>query len=458
MTSPPEADRAGEGDRAGDRLSFEQRLMLLAVAVAAPGTLLALALLAASDFSAPLRIFLSLGLVATTGWLVARLRGFVVSPLQVLANLLQALREEDYSLRARRARAGDALGEAFLEANLLGETLQGQRLEAVEATTLLQRVLEEMDVALFVFDGEDVLQLLNPAGASLLDRPILEALGRSARDIGLGPLLEASRSGAGTLEHELPGGSGRWGIRQRTFRAEGRPHLLLLVADLSRPLRDEELQAWKRLIRVLGHELNNSLTPIKSMASTLERLLRRTPRSDDWEDEAATALRIIADRAESLSRFVGAYGQLARLPPPREAPCDLAELLRRVAALETRVSVVVEPGDPVELLADPDQLEQLLINLVRNAAEAMGPDRGTVTMRWIRRDRRLEIQVDDEGPGITNPGNLFVPFFSTKPSGSGIGLVLCRQIAEAHGGTLTLANRRGGGCRASLRLPLRSVP
>jgi two-component system nitrogen regulation sensor histidine kinase NtrY len=242
-------------------------------------------------------------------------------------------------------------------------------------------------------------------------------------------------------------------VRRSSFRERGLPHELLVLTDLSRTLREEERNAWQRLVRVIGHEMNNSLAPIKSIAGSLETLIRRDPPPADWRDDARSGLNIIATRAESLSRFMQAYARLARLPPPQKEPVDLGELVRRVANLETRIPVRVVPGPDMTIQADAAQLEQLLINILHNAAEASLETAGTVTTGWRDLADCVEVFTRDTGPGIMNPTNLFVPFFTTKPGGSGIGLALSRQIAEAHGGSLTLANRSGPGCEALLRLP-----
>ena len=251
------------------------------------------------------------------------------------------------------------------------------------------------------------------------------------------------------------GGPGRWEVRRTTFRLGGLPHDLLVLSDVSRPLREQERQAWQRLIRVIGHELGNSLAPIKSIAGSLETLVQRDPPPADWRDDVRKGLQVIASRTDSLSRFTGAYARLARLPAPRLAPVVLKPLLRRVAGFDTRVPVQIHPGPDVTVDADADQLEQLLINLIRNAADAcLEAGGGTVGVGWRRVRAGLEIWVEDEGPGLSNTANLFVPFFTTKPGGSGIGLVLCRQIAEGHGGSLALENRKDTrGCRATLTLP-----
>ena len=225
-------------------------------------------------------------------------------------------------------------------------------------------------------------------------------------------------------------------------------------SDLSRALRDEERQAWQRLIRVLGHELNNSLTPIRSVTSSLEELLARRERPADWEDDLRRGLVLVGARAAALSRFMEGYARLARLPPPERARVSVGELVQGAVRLETRVKVQLQTGPDVELDADADQIEQALINLVRNAADASLETGGGVRVGWEASDRVVEIRVEDDGHGLPPSANLFVPFFTTKPQGSGIGLVLSRQIAEGHGGSLVLGNRGDGrGCVARLRLP-----
>ncbi|HVQ55044.1 MAG TPA: ATP-binding protein [Thermoanaerobaculia bacterium] len=434
-------------------VAHDRRIVLLALGAAIPGIVTALAILWTGDYSSKVRWTLTVLIVLTWLGFTQALRERVIRPLQTVSNLLAAMREEDFSIRARGARGDDPLGEVLVEVNALAETLREQRLGALEATALLSRVMEEIAVAVFAFDGEGALQLVNRFGERLLGQPEPRLRGRRAEELGLKAFLE--EGAPQILEAGFPGGSGRWEIRRSVFRQGGAPHRLLVLADVSRPLREEERQAWQRLIRVLGHELNNSLAPIQSIAGSLQKLSAEPEPPADWRADLRQGLSIIASRAEALSRFTTAYAKLARLPPPRPAPVAIDALVRRAAGLETRLPVGVIPGPPVVLEADSDQLDQLLINLVRNATDAAIETQGGVAVGWKRTGRRLEIWVADDGPGLPNTTNLFVPFFTTKPGGSGIGLVLSRQIAEAHGGTLTLENRKGHrGCIAWLRLPL----
>jgi nitrogen fixation/metabolism regulation signal transduction histidine kinase len=438
-----------------NKLKHETRILLLTLFSGAPAVVLSLGLLWRMDFSNATRWMLAT-LVIVIWWGCAFVvRERVVRPLQTASNLLSALREEDFSVRARSPRRDDALGELMQEVNALSRTLHEQRLGALEASALLRTVMTEIEVAVFTFDDARKLKLVNRAGERLLARPAEQLLDRTADELGLGDLLGGEP--ARTMTLNFPGGTGRWGIRRGSFRQEGRPHQLLVMTDLSRALRDEERQAWQRIVRVIGHELNNSLAPIKSIAGTMSTMLAKPARPEDWEADLHSGLNIIASRADSLSRFMEAYARLARLPAPRRQPVEVGSWIERVAGLETRLKVEVEPGPEVTISADRDQLEQLLINLVRNAVDATLETGRTdgVRIRWTKSATTLEVQVLDAGPGLAESANLFVPFFTTKATGTGIGLVLCRQIAEAHGGGLSLANAKPeAGCVATLKLPL----
>ncbi len=436
------------------KLVYQHKILLLTLAAGFPGVLASAIILWTGDFTP--KVQWTLGVLIVGFWLGLSfsIRERVVRPLQTVANLLAALREGDYSIRAYTGHArDDVLSQVGFEINELEGILRGQRLDAVEATALVRRVIEVIDVAVFAFDGEGLLRLVNRAGEMLLARPAERLLGRSAETLGLLDCLEGESPR--TIQKSFPGKEGRWGLRRSTFREGGLPHQLLALADLSQALREEERQAWQRLVRVLGHELNNSLAPIKSMADSLSQMLKRTPRADDWEEDMTRGLQVINSRTDALTRFMEAYSRLARLPEPRFRATPLASLVERVAGLENRTMVRVKPGPEIQIQADPDQLEQLLINLIKNATDAALETAGGVEVAWEANHlSHVTILVLDEGPGLPNTSNLFVPFFTTKPKGTGIGLVLCRQIAEAHGGSLTLHNRADRrGCEARLELP-----
>jgi len=392
----------------------------------------------------------------------------IIRPLQTLANVVSALRESDYSFRARGSRQRDALGELALEINEFADMLQSQRLDELEASALLRCVISSMDAPVLAFDPEHRLRLTNPAAERIFHLSADRALGTSADDVRLAGLLDQPDRGIMILAGK--GYPVHWMVRRSSFRQHGIPHTLLVLSDVSIALREQERDAWQRLIRVIGHEINNSLTPIKSIAGSLRSWVHINPQKVQTMDASAgddhlfnldRGLKIIENRAESLNRFIQAYRQLAQLPPPALQPVSLHPLVERAVLLETRVAVQLKPGPDVVLQLDSDQIEQLIINLLRNAAEAAlarfpeAPANSEVTITWKTAPPGVVILIEDNGIGLTNPSNLFVPFYTTKPGGSGIGLALARQICEAHGGVLQVANRLDGpGCGAEIRLPV----
>jgi two-component system, NtrC family, nitrogen regulation sensor histidine kinase NtrY len=432
--------------------NVEQTVWLLTALAGLPANVLLIAILWSQSYSFEVRWTIASVIVLVWLGAAAAARQLVTRTLYVSANLLGALREGDYSIRGASARPRGAVDLVMSEINALGDTLQRQRAEAIESTALLQSVMAAIDVAVFAFDMDGTLVLVNRAGEHLIGRPAAELVGRRAEELRLVAYL--SGDVPRLIEQPFGPSSGRLELRRSRFRREGRPHDLLVFADLSRALREEEQQAWQRIVRVLSHEINNSLTPIKSIAHSVKRMIARAgdvPRAADIQE----ALTLIERRSGALGRFLRAYAQLARLPRPQPRPFDLAPLVHRVVDLEDRSAIGIRAASDMRVSADPDQLEQLLINIVRNAVDATLDRGGAVWIDWSAGPSGgVEIVVEDEGPGLPDTSNLFVPFFTTKPTGSGIGLALSRQIAEAHGGTLRLVNRQDRvGCRAVLSLP-----
>jgi nitrogen fixation/metabolism regulation signal transduction histidine kinase len=427
--------------------------MVHALLAAMPAALVALGFLWLEPHSAKVRWTLTLVCIGAWTTLALTVREEVARPLQTLSNLLAALREGDFSIRGRHSRSDDALGVALEEANALAATLRRERYGALEASALVRKAIEAIDVAVFVFDPDAVLALCNGAAARLVGNEAAAMTGKSAAALGLGALLDGETPR--TLSLTLGGAPRQLEVRRGPVRQEGRPSTLVVAADLSRALRAEERHAFERLVRVLGHEINNSLAPIRSIAESLRQRVNR-PQQDDPELAAdlGNGLDVIARRAEALSRFMTSYARLMRLPPPRLVPVDVAAWVHRVVDLEKRRPITLVDGPPATLQADGDQLDQLLINLLRNAVDAATDTDGAVEVSWEAKNGGVTLRVCDEGPGLSDTRNLFVPFFTTKANGTGIGLVLSRQIAENHGGTLTLQDRADRrGCEARLTLP-----
>ena len=417
--------------KGGGRIKFERRVTFLALAAGFPAVSLCAFLLWYDNYSAQVQWTVNLLLILVWLGVSFNLKQRIVRPLQTLSNILAAIREGDYSIRGRRATSGDALGEVMLEVNDLGQTLREQRLGAMEATALLRTVMAEIDVVVFAFDGEQRLRLVNRAGERLLAQPSARLLGRTSHELGLDACLNRPEGSAPyTLQMVFPGGVGRWDVRRSTFREGGAPHQLLVLTDLSQTLREEERTAW-RLLGVLGHELNNSLAPIKSVAGSLADLMGREPEPPDWREDMHRGLAVISSRADSLARFVESYSKLARLPPPRLEPLKIGALLSRVASLETRLPVRIVSGPDVEVRGDDVQLEQLLINLVRNAADASMETRGGVEVGWRQRNGQVEVWISDEGLGIANTANLFVPFLLRRLPARASALY-CRDKSPRH--------------------------
>jgi two-component system nitrogen regulation sensor histidine kinase NtrY len=443
---------AYERNRRRRKHSAVRRAWFYCLLLALPGLIFAAILLYQHQVTGALATLVAGCLLLYLLLIAASLIEGLIRPLQTLSNVVSSLREGDYSFRARGAGSVDAFGELAGEVNALADLLQKQRVRSLEATALLARILEVMHSPLFAFDRDDVLQLVNDAGVQLLGIPHARCFGRTARELGLEGLLAS----ADQTIHSFGSKPNRWLMRKAAFRQDGAPHILLLLADVSQPLREEEQAAWKRLIRVLGHELSNSLAPIKSIAGSL------LARADQMQGDEMTVrdfrrgLGVVESRADSLHRFVQSYRVLAQLPPPVLKSVPVGPLVERIALLEQRVPIQLDAGPSAILHADPDQLEQMLINLLANAVDAsLANGAHPVHIGWRQVESNIEVFIEDRGLGIANSENLFVPFYTTKPTGSGVGLALAQQIARAHGGEIRLVNREeGDGARATVRLPV----
>ena len=462
-------DRSARAKFQRRRLLYERRIAIFAVLAALPGIAFGTTLIWVQPWARDSKIALTVLELFFWFILTLALMEQIVRPLQTLSNVVSALREEDYAFRARGASPDDALGELALEINMLADILTEQRIQTIEATALLRRVVDEIDVPIFTFDPEHSLRLVNAAGERLLQQAAARVLGRTALELGLDTCFEARNATLVALPYSTP--NARWMVRKRSFRQNGIPHTLIVLSDVSRALREEERSAWQRLIRVLGHELNNSLAPIMSIAGSLATRLPQLDLPESTKTDFQRGLDIIESRTGSLHRFLQSYRRLAQMPSPKLQPVELRPLAERVAALETRLAVRISYGPDMVLMIDPDLIEQMLINLVRNAVDsaleqahstatggsASVPVAPEVALRWQLDDGGVSLIVEDNGIGLLNPSNAFVPFYTTKQGGSGIGLVLSQQIAEAHGGSIELDNRKDArGCVVAVQLPYRN--
>jgi two-component system nitrogen regulation sensor histidine kinase NtrY len=446
--------------KSAKRFNFERRLRFWSYLLSLPMLVLCWLVMRHASVETPIQIIVLLGLAGGWALSVSLLMEQIIRPLQTLANVIAALREDDFSFRARGGRKNDAMGDLALEINRLAGTLQEQRAGALEAMALVERVMRSMQSPVLAFDLEGRLKLLNAAAELAFNLQIQTSLDHPAAELQLEQLLDVGDDEVISLG--IGQQSARWVVKRSNFRLRGVPHTLFVLSDVSAALREEERLAWERLIRVLGHEINNSLTPIKSIAGSLRTRLNSLNSLSGDSADFERGLEVIENRSESLNRFLQAYRQLMGLPAPRLASASLEALIQRVALLERRVVVTVEPDADITLQIDADHIEQALINLIRNAADAAlspdaaGTDPPCVKIGWETTSTEVVISIRDSGPGLTNASNLFVPFYTTKPGGTGIGLVLAQQIAQAHRGSVQLTNRTDGrtGCVAELRLPV----
>lgn len=456
----PQIPRAKKSGKANTRLvtRFEGWLFFSILLAGAPGIVLGFILLWSGHFSLDHKIEGTVLVLLLWTTLSTSARDHVLNSLRVLSNVVSALKEEDFTFRATRVVAGDALGDLALEINGLSRGLAAERLGGVETANLFRKIMSETGTVIFAFSSDDRVRILNGAGATFLGAAEMEIMNRTARELGIEDLLEGpaseviSRVDAGTKK--------RWIVRRTVFRQQGEPHRLIVLSEASKALRAEERLAWQRLIRVLSHEINNSLAPIGTIARTLNRMASNTELPKPISEHLSHGLEIIQNRAGSLNHFLQSYSRVAQVPLPSRQTASLQALIARIAILESRLAVMVLPGPAVNIYVDPDQLEQALINLVKNAADSVllksetdfGID--AVTVSWTVSSKDVEIYICDHGIGLSETENLFVPFYTTKQTGSGVGLLLSRQIVEAHNGTLMLQNREGqSGCEVRVKLP-----
>jgi nitrogen fixation/metabolism regulation signal transduction histidine kinase len=371
-----------------------------------------------------------------------------------ISNLLEALIQGDYTLRARTGQSHGALDELIVAINGLATRLSHQRWESVESQLLLRTIIDHIDVAIIALKHDNQISFVNPAAEHLLQLDNTAAHHELLQQLAF--VQEFTSGRHQVVELSLGNQQGRFNVHVEEFRASGEQHKLLFITDIRTLLRSEERKAWQNLVRVISHEINNSLSPIASISQTLKRIIERDGNPVDTAENLREGLNIISERAKGLSQFVDSYKQLAKLPEPQPRPVSVQQLVEKSVALFSGATIKIETKTDLLLLLDPVQFEQVLINLLKNAIEATVQANcdSDITINWYSTRAYFRLDICDQGCGISNPDNLFVPFYSTKKQGSGIGLVLCRQIVEAHNGHLNLGNRESGGCCASIELPV----
>ncbi|WP_448568085.1 sensor histidine kinase [Thalassotalea ganghwensis] len=427
--------------------NYAAKIYRYVFAAALPSLIIALALLWQVNLSMYGKMLISLLLILSVFGFAFAVRSQVNFQLQTLSNLVEAIHLGDFSLRGSRSHNDDALSELVEQINKLAQSLREQRLASQEAYRLLDKVISEINVAIFAFDGLSQVKLANKAATQLMALSSDEVVGASATSLGLADLIIDKRNQV--IEHEFAGAKGRWQVRCDGYIDHGVERKLLFIHDIKQVLRDEELNAWKNIMRVISHEVNNSLYPVSSLSQTLLTVVNQTPRESDWLEDVNQGLNIIIQRSERLNEFIKRYATVAKLPQPNKQPIEVKPIIQRACRLFKAQQIELKGCEDVVLYIDPAMFEQVLINLIKNGIEA-----GTqVTIDWAVEQSKFVLTICDDGPGIEKATNLFVPFYSTKANGSGIGLVLSRQIIEAHRGDLSLANRAQGGCCAQITLP-----
>ena len=433
------------------RIATELRLFLLVLSCALPGIAAIVWLSEDAGISNIARGILVIAVVVWAFVIADLVREALLGHVRTLSNLLESARMQDYTMKGTHARQPGELGELYRQINNLIDSLRVTRQGEQELLSLLERVVSEINVAIVVFDSLDCIRLVNPVASALLKVPKEKLLGVNCADTILAQLPAAVAPEL--VDFRFPGAAGRWQIRQHSYRHQGQASRILFIADLQQVLSDEEIMAWQRLIRVISHEVNNSLTPISSLCQTLTGMLIRDSAAN--HEDVLEGLDVIAERAKGLQDFISAYARLARLPEPQKVLFPVTQLADNLRRIFTGQALRIDPFPEAILFGDPVHLEQALINLVKNALEANPADADDVELSCRLLEGCCEFQIADHGAGIGNPENLFVPFYTTKPAGAGIGLVLCRQIGARHNGQVTLENRpEAPGAVAKLTLPL----
>ncbi len=438
------------------RTSTDVRLVLSVLLACLPLLAMSFGFLYLVNVSLLIKSVLALAVLGFVAAVTEYVRSTFNNHVRVTLNLVASIRSHDFSLRASEVEQRGEVADLFRELNLVADEIKHIREDELDARRLLEQIVAQVNVAIVVLDAHGVIKLVNPFAELLLGSRAREILGKH---VDTTMLREVTNSTGQWIDHEIPGVEGRWHVVVQSYRERGVPGRIVMMSDLEHILTHVESQAWRRLIRVIAHEVNNSLTPIISVSQTARRLLER-PADDARDGQVKQAVQVVGTRAGNLRQFISEYVALARLPEPQLGDVKIAGSMQLVERTMHAKGVTFRHdarcADTV-IEGDQAQIEQVLINLIKNAMEAQEKN-PVVEVRYTVNQGRCEIEIADRGPGFSNPGDAFVPFYTTKARGAGIGLALCRQIVSNHFGKIYVENRADGvGAIVKVVLPLRRL-
>jgi nitrogen fixation/metabolism regulation signal transduction histidine kinase len=435
------------------KLAFEDKLVRIALVGSAFPLFISIGFIAQSGVSGYLKTLLIFVVIVSIGFAAFAIRQQVIFQLRTSTNLVEAMTSGDYSLRANNKNIEGALSDFNELLNKLATRLAQQSLITREKQILLTKITDQIDVAVIACDQNENISLMNPAAQSLFKRRFSELEGWPIKTLGLQNIIQKAKetNGKGSAlktvtEFEINQDKRKVYVHTDAYFELGQRHQLVFITDIQDLLRDEERLAWQRLLRVLSHEINNSLTPIASISETLTHIV--STQNTNFDEESLNNLKeglaVITERAHSLNHFIQDYQKLARLPSPNKSIIELRAFISSILQL-FETSEFSIPDNENTIFGDSEQLQQALVNVIKNAQEAnlanpKNKGHSPIVIAWRTQNNNTSISIEDCGLGVNNSDNVFVPYYTTKKQGSGIGLTLSRQIALNHGGDLLLNN------------------
>ncbi|WP_405631095.1 sensor histidine kinase [Pseudoalteromonas sp. Ld20] len=434
------------------------RLVLLATAL--PSALLFYFVISAG-ISIYLKILIILFVVIVTGYSCFSIWQKITYQLRTSINIIESVIFGDGTTRPVSRYKQGALAEFNHTLTGLSSAISTHKQELKEQQLLLTKIINQIDVAIITTDHNNAIVLMNPSAEKLFACRFEAVIGGPINQLGLQDALNVD--GQKVVEFQLKQHRKKVYLHVDKYLVNTQTHNLIFITDIQQLLREEERIAWQRLVRVLSHEINNSLAPIASISESLAKLTRADLTQADNKADLHQGLCVISERAHSLNTFIKSYQQLSTLPPPVKSLMSVADFIHSTTALYPQINWQLPKSPDISFFVDCQQLQQALVNLITNAIEASNTNQSasnkepiSLTLQWKISEGKLLIQLLDSGVGIANIDNLFVPFYTTKTQGSGIGLVLSRQIAMNHDGDLHIENRdTQRGVQATIVLPTR---